>query len=142
MHRRRVMEQSITYVGLDVHKKTVAVALAESDKRGEVREHGQIANTPEALRKLTNKLARSGRELRFCYEAGPCGYGIQRQLTAAGHSCVVVAPSLVPRRPGDRVKTDRRDAANLAKGNSGLAPISRTLLRPTRPLRGLPSARG
>jgi transposase len=109
------MEQSITYVGLDVHKKTVAVALAESDKRGEVREHGQIANTPEALRKLTNKLARSGRELRFCYEAGPCGYGIQRQLTAAGHSCVVVAPSLIPRRPGDRVKTDRRDAVNLAK---------------------------
>jgi transposase len=109
------MEQSITYVGLDVHKKTVAVALAESDKRGEVREHGQIANTPEALRKLTNRLARSGRELRFCYEAGPCGYGIQRQLTAAGHSCVVVAPSLIPRRPGDRVKTDRRDAVNLAK---------------------------
>jgi transposase len=60
-------------------------------------------------------LARSGRELRFCYEAGPCGYGIQRQLTAAGHSCVVVAPSLIPRRPGDRVKTDRRDAVNLAK---------------------------
>src|SRR5690242_19592107 len=115
MHRRRVMEQSITYVGLDVHKKTVAVALAESGKRGEVREHGQIANTPEALRKLTNKLARSGRELRFCYEAGPCGYGIQRQLTAAGHSCVVVAPSLIPRRPDDRVKTDRRDAVNLAK---------------------------
>src|SRR5690242_9128616 len=115
MHRRRVMEQSITYVGLDVHKKTVAVALAESDKRGEVREHGQIANTPEALRKLTGKLACSGREVRFCYEAGPCGYGIQRQLTAAGHSCVVVAPSLIPRRPGDRVKTDRRDAVNLAK---------------------------
>ena len=53
--------------------------------------------------------------LRFCYEAGPCGYGIQRQLTAAGHECVVVAPSLIPRRPGDRIKTDRRDATNLAK---------------------------
>jgi transposase len=109
------MEKSITYVDLDVHKKTVAVALAESEKRGEVREHGEIANTPEALRKLTSKLARAGRELSFCYEAGPCGYGIQRQLTEAGQSCVVVAPSLIPRKPGDRIKTDRRDAVNLAK---------------------------
>jgi transposase len=109
------MEKSITYVGLDVHKKTVAVALAESEKRGEVREYGEIANTPEALRKLTSKLARAGRKLSFCYEAGPCGYGIQRQLTEAGHSCVVVAPSLIPRKLGDRIKTDRRDAINLAK---------------------------
>src|SRR5260221_9876935 len=115
MHRRRVMEKSITYVGLDVHKKTVAVALAESEKRGEVREYGEIANTPAALRKLTSKLARAGRKLSFCYEAGRCGYGIQRQLTEAGHSCVVVAPSLIPRKPGDRIKTDRRDSINLAK---------------------------
>jgi transposase len=64
---------------------------------------------------LAVKLARRGGELRFCYEAGPCGYGIQRQLTAAGHGCVVVAPSLIPRKPGDRIKTDRRDAINLAK---------------------------
>src|SRR5260221_10395094 len=105
MHRRRVMEKSITYVGLDVHKKAVAVALAESEKRGEVREYGEIANTPEALRKLTSKLARAGRKLSFCYEAGPCGYGIRRQLTEAGQSCVVVAPSLIPRKPGDRIKT-------------------------------------
>src|SRR5258705_9424488 len=109
------MEKSITYVGLDVHKKTVAVALAESEKRGEVREYGEIANTPEALRKLTSKLARAGRKLSFCYEAGPCGYGIQRQLTEAGHSCVVVAPSLIPRKPGDRIKTDRRGAIKLAQ---------------------------
>ena len=60
-------------------------------------------------------LAPARRELRFCYEAGPCGYGIQRQLTAAGHECVVVAPSLIPRKPGERIKTDRRDAINLAK---------------------------
>jgi transposase len=115
MHRRRVLKQPITYVGLDVHKDTVAVALAEAGKRGEVREHGKIANTPAALKALSIKLARSDGELRFCYEAGPCGYGIQRQLSATVHECVVVAPSLIPRKPGDRIKTDRRDAINLAK---------------------------
>ena len=109
------MGKPITYVGLDVHKATIAVALAEAGKRGEVREHGAIANTPAALKTLVAKLARTGAELRCCYEAGRCGYGIQRQLTAAGHECVVVAPSLIPRKPGDRIKTDRRDAIILAK---------------------------
>ena len=109
------MEQRIIYVGLDVHKDTIAVALAEASKRGELREYGKIANTPAALRTLAAKLASQGWRLRFCYEAGPCGYGIQRQLSEAGHECVVVAPSLIPRKPGDRVKTDRRDAINLAK---------------------------
>ena len=80
-----------------------------------MREYGKIANTPAALRTLVAKLTQNGAGLRFCYEAGPCGYGIQRQLTAAGHECVVVAPSLIPRKPGDRIKTDRRDAINLAK---------------------------
>src|SRR5580693_4581266 len=115
MHGRRVMEQRIIYVGLDVHKDTIAVALAEAGKRGDVREYGKIANTPAALRTLAAKLASHGWRLRFCYEAGPCGYGIQRQLSEAGHECVVVAPSLIPRKPGDRIKTDRRDAINLAK---------------------------
>ena len=109
------MDKPIIYVGLDVHKDTIAVALAEAGKRGEVRQHGQIANTPAALKGVAARLARSGSDLRFCYEAGPCGYGIQRQLTATGHECVVVAPSLIPRRPGDRIKTDRRDAINLAR---------------------------
>src|SRR6201986_2038484 len=115
IHRRRGMAKSITYVGLDVHKDMIAVALAEAGLRGEVREHGKIPNTPAALKALTVKLAPARKELRFCYEAGPCGYGIQRQLTEAGHECAVVAPSLIPRRPGERIKTDRRDAINLAK---------------------------
>ena len=107
------MDKHITYIGLDVHKETIAVALA-ADGRGEVCAHGQISNTPAALTRLSSKLSQNGSVLRFCYEAGPCGYGIQRQLTAAGHDCVVVAPSLIPRKPGDRIKTDRRDAINLA----------------------------
>ncbi len=109
------MEHSILYVGLDVHKETIAVALAEAGLREEVREHGKIPNTPAALNALAEKLAGKKRELRFCYEAGPCGYGIQRHLSAKGHECAVVAPSLIPRKPGDRIKTDRRDAINLAK---------------------------
>jgi transposase len=109
------LEEHIIYVGLDVHKDTIAVALAEVGKRGEVREHGKVLNTPAAVKTLATKLARNGCSLRFCYEAGPCGYGIQRQLSEAGHECVVVAPSLIPRKAGERIKTDRRDAINLAK---------------------------
>jgi transposase len=109
------MTDRITYVGLDVHKADVVVAVAEGGVRGDVRDYGRIANTPTALDRLVRKLGREGVTLRFCYEAGPCGYGIQRQLLAAGHGCIVVAPSLIPKRPGDRVKTDRRDAASLAK---------------------------
>jgi transposase len=109
------MEKLITYVGLDVHKVTIAVAVGEEGKRGEVREYGTIEHSAAALTKLAAKLARGGGTLRFCYEAGPCGYGIQRLLTAAGHECIVVAPSLIPRKAGERIKTDRRDAINLAK---------------------------
>jgi transposase len=105
----------ITYIGLDVHKDSIVVAVAASGLRGEVREYGRIANTSTALDRLLRKLGGDGVRLRFCYEAGPCGYGIQRQLSAHGHDCVVVAPSLIPRRAGDRIKTDRRDAASLAR---------------------------
>jgi transposase len=109
------MGDRITYVGLDVHKEGIVVAVAEGGLRGEVREHGRIANTPAALERLTRKLGGEGVKLRFCYEAGPCGYGIQRQRSAHGHECVVVAPSLIPKRGGDRIKTDRRDAVSLAR---------------------------
>jgi transposase len=112
------VKKAITYVGLDVHKDSIVVSLAEAGLRGslrEVREYGKIANTPAALRALATRLVAKGNELRFCYEAGPCGYGIHRQLSAMEHSCAVVAPSLVPRKPGERIKTDRRDAIKLAK---------------------------
>jgi transposase len=115
MHRRRVVGDRITYVGLDVHKAGIVVAVAVGGLRGEVREYGRIANTAGALDRLMRQLGGEGVELRFCYEAGPCGYGIQRHLSAHGHDCVVVAPSLIPKRAGDRVKTDRRDAASLAR---------------------------
>src|SRR5215467_9066018 len=106
MHRRRVMGDRIRYVGLDVHKDGIVVAVAEGGLRSEVRDYGRIANTPAALQRLVRKLGHEGVMLRFCYEAGPCGYGIQRQLSAAGHDCAVVAPSLIPKRRG---------AASLAK---------------------------
>jgi transposase len=109
------MVDRITYVGLDVHKEGIVVAVAAGGLRGEVREYGRIANTPTALDRLLRKLGGDGMNLRFCYEAGPCGYGIQRHVSAQGQECVVVAPSLIPKRAGDRIKTDRRDAVSLAK---------------------------
>jgi transposase len=99
------------HVGLDVHADTIAVAVAEPD--GSVRELGTIRNRPEAVRKVIAKLGGPAR-LRVCYEAGPTGYPLYWQLTALGVHCDVIAPSLVPTKAGDRVKTDRKDAARLA----------------------------
>ena len=105
----------IAYVGLDVHKATVSVALAEAGRGGEIRQLGVFENRPALLTKLAARLSKGGRRLSFCYEAGPCGYGLHRLLTGCRHDCVVVAPSLIPMKAGDRVKTDRRDAMMLAK---------------------------
>ncbi len=106
------MKSVIRFVGLDVHAETIAVAVA--DPGGEVRSVGVIPNRPEAVRKLVGKLG-PAKELRVCYEAGPCGYTLYWQLAELGVRCDVVAPSLVPVKAGDRVKTDRRDAEKLAR---------------------------
>ena len=109
------MGDNTAFVGLDVHKETIAVAIAEDGRGGEVRFLGEIANSREAIRRLVTKLTKRHATLHFCYEAGPCGYGIHRHLTDIGHDCTLVAPSMTPARPGDRVKTDRRDAVLLAR---------------------------
>src|SRR5260370_39560869 len=106
------MPTNLRYVGLDVHAETIAVAVAKPD--GEVRSLGILPNRPEAIAKLIRKLG-SREPLRVCYEAGPCGYVLYWQLTRLGVHCEVVAPTLVPMKPGDRVKTDRRDAEKLAR---------------------------
>jgi transposase len=103
------------YIGLDVHKESIAVAVARAG-RAAPESRGEIANTPRAVAKLVERLnqAFDGEVLLFCYEAGPCGYGVYRQLLALGHDCQVVAPSVIPKKPGERIKTDRRDACKLA----------------------------
>jgi transposase len=106
------MGKSIRFVGLDVHAETIAVAVAEG--RGEVRSLGIIPNRPDAVRRLLGKLGDS-RTFKVCYEAGPTGYALYWQLTKAGIHCDVIAPSLVPTKAGERIKTDRRDAEKLAR---------------------------
>lgn len=110
------MAKGTLYVGLDTDKKGIDVAVAEGLPDGEVRSWGRTANTPASVERLVKKLGQGGRELVMCYEAGPCGYGLYRQLSSKpGVTCLVVAPSMIPRRPGERIKTNRRDALKLAK---------------------------
>ncbi|MCM2533964.1 transposase [Neobacillus pocheonensis] len=101
------------FVGLDVSKDTIAVAIADPG-RGEPRFHGTIQNKPEDIRKLMKKLGNPD-NLLVCYEAGSTGYGIYRLLLSLDIECMVVAPSLIPKRSGDRVKTDKRDSIRLAQ---------------------------
>jgi len=108
------MKEFSKYVGLDTHKETIAVAVADA-LGGKARYYGEIANTPEAIRKLVKNLCPDGEVISFCYEAGPCGYEIYRQISQLGHHCSVVAPSLIPVKPGERVKTDRRDSEKLCR---------------------------
>src|SRR2546428_7423711 len=116
------MDKDSRFVGLDVHAETIGVGVAEPG--GEVRSLGTIPNTPEAVRRLVKKLG-PPETLRVCYEAGPTGYVLYRQLSALGVPCAVIAPTLVPVKAGDRVKTDRRDAEKLARSyrSGDLTPV-------------------
>jgi len=107
------MKDITKFVGLDVHKDTIAVGVADRDG-GRGRYWGTIPHRPEAVRKLMEQLGPK-EQLLVCYEAGPTGYGLQRLLVSLGIACIVVAPGLTPTRPADRVKTDRRDAVRLAE---------------------------
>jgi transposase len=108
------MKKATRFVGLDVHADTIAVAIAEAGRDGEVRSLGVIPNKLESVRKLVQKLG-GPKSLQVCYEAGPTGFALYWQLTKLGVECEVIAPSLIPTKPGDRVKTDRRDAIKLAR---------------------------
>ena len=104
---------NIRWVGMDVHKETIAVCWLDDQRSAE--EELEIPNVPARVGKLMTKLAREAKEIRICYEAGPCGYALRRQISKLGFQCEVVAPSLIPKRAGDKVKTDRRDARKLAR---------------------------
>ena len=106
---------SEAFIGIDTSKLRNAVAVAEAGRKGEVRYLGEIDTSEAATRKMVAGLTAKYATLMFCYEAGPTGYSLQRLIESLGHSCIVVAPSLIPTRPGDRVKTNRRDAEGLAR---------------------------
>ena len=103
------------FVGIDAAKLRNAVAVADEGRDGEIRYLGEFDAAPESMRRLVARLAAKYDRLHFCYEAGPTGYGLYRRIVALGHACTVVAPSLIPRKPSDRVKTNRRDATALAR---------------------------
>ena len=106
------MEKSTAFVGLDVHKESIEIGIAQG---GEVRHYGRCGGDAGSVDQLVRKLSQRHRRLEFVYEAGPCGFWIYRRLKARGVGCMVVSPSMMPRRPGDHIKTDRRDCLNLAR---------------------------
>lgn len=122
-----MVETFEVFVALDVSKDSHAVA--EGGRDGEVRSLGAISSDPAAVRRLVRKLERPGARLRFCYEAGPTGHGLKHQIEELGHECAVIAPSLIPRRACERVKTNRRDAVKLARNRQ---------CRANHPFRGRP----
>jgi transposase len=107
--------KKLLYLGLDVHKDTIAMALAEPERNGEVRSYGTISNDLHGLERLMAKFKRQGRDLRVCYEAGPCGFVLARRLAQLHIECLVAAPSLLPKKSGERIKNDQRDAIKLAR---------------------------
>ena len=116
MHGERAMgAYSQAFVAFDTSKTKHAVAIAEGGRGGEVRFLGDVASSSARVERLIRKLAERYDKLHFCYEAGPTGYGLYRQIRELGHECTVVAPSLIPRKPGERIKTNRRDAVSLAR---------------------------
>jgi transposase len=106
---------SEVFVAFDTAKKKHAVAIADVGREREIRFLGAIDSAPATIERVIGKLARRYEKLHVCYEAGPTGYGLYRQVRALRHDCTVVAPSLIPRKPGERVKTNRRDAVTLAR---------------------------
>lgn len=108
-------DHSEAFVAFDTSKLRNAVAIADGGRGDEVRFLGEFDNTPAATAKLVRKLASKYGRVTFCYEAGPTGYGLHRQIKSLGYECIVAAPSLIPKKAGDRVKTNRRDAMSLAK---------------------------
>jgi len=122
------------FVGMDVHKESIDVSLAEEGRDGEVRHYGVITGDVDALAKVVRALRAPDRRLRFVYEAGPCGFGIHRYLTAQGEDCVVVNPSSMPKRSGDRIKTDRRMATPwpgcIARASSPRSTFRRLRMKP------------
>src|ERR1700681_1971396 len=109
------MEQSTRFIGMEVHQDTIVVALTAAGGVGKATAYGTFPNPAAALEKLVRRLRQPGSgPLKFCYEAGPCGYGVHRTLTRFGEDCMVVAPSMIPRKSGDRQKNDKRDSASLA----------------------------
>ena len=103
------------FIGLDVHSKTISVAIADEGRKGEVRHYGTIENTFEAMDKVIKSLTAVGGELKFIYEAGPCGFALYRYLTGNGFNCIITSPAMIPRRSSVRIKNDRRDALMLAR---------------------------